>query len=169
MLIGGNVKILIKAAALLAVVVALGACATEQAARRSPAADYRYIYKDFDLRYAWRLTPTAEGLKVEGLVKNVRVQRLENVEVRVALLDKNRKELAEAVAFPLPQPIDSDDYRSFDVLLKGGQQEPGSLLRFVVNYVASSSQGSYSWTSNFTVDAATGQRLGVQKSKDLDW
>jgi len=163
------VKILVRLAALLAVVAALGACATEQGVKRSPAADYRYLYKDFDLRYAWRLAPAAEGLKVEGLIKNMRAQRLENVEVRVALLDKSRKVLAEAVAYPVPQPIDSDDFRSFEVLLKGVQQEPGSLIGFVVNYVASSAQGSYTWTSNFMVDAATGQRLGVQKSKELDW
>ncbi|GFO67982.1 hypothetical protein GMLC_15610 [Geomonas limicola] len=161
-------RILVRLAALLAVCVALGACATEQGMVRSPAADYRYIYKDFDLRYAWRLAPVAEGVKVEGLIKNVRGQRMENLEVRVALLDKNHKVLGEALAHPLPQPIDSDDFRSFELHLPKAQ-EPGLMLRFIVNYVVSSSQGSYSWTSNFTVDAATGQRLGVQKSKDLDW
>lgn len=162
-------KILVKIAAVLAVVVSLSACATEEVAKRSPAAGYSFIYKDYDLRYAWKTSASDEGLRVEGLIKNVRFARVERLEVRVALLDKSRKELAEAVAFPLPQPIEMDDFGSFVVLLKGKKPAPGDLLRFIVNYTASAGQSSYSWTSNFTVDAATGQRIGVQKSKDLDW
>jgi len=103
------------------------------------------------------------------VIKNVRYTRVENLEIQVAVLDRNRVVLGEAVARPLPQPIDLDDYREFEVLVKGVKPAPGLLVRYQVNYLASSGQSSYPWSSSFLLDAATGQQPGIQKSKDLDW
>lgn len=162
-------KLVTKVVMALAVLIFLSACATDATLKPSPAEGYSFFHKDFDLHYAWKTEQSDQGLRVAGLLKNVRNPRIESVEVNVALLDKSKKTIAKGTYFPARQPIDQDDYRPFDVVLKGSKISEGDLLQFIVNYVASAGQSSFTWTSSFTVDAKTGAIVGVGRAPDQRW
>jgi hypothetical protein len=164
-----TLKIMIRVALALAVLISLTACATSDAAKRNLLANYAFIHKDFDFRYAWKTGQTGKGLLVEGLIKNVRYPRVENVEINVSLLNKEKKVLAKATTFPAGQPIPSNEYRRFELLLKDVQLSEGDQLQFLVTYVGSAGQEAISWISSFTVNAATGQVKGVRVQTGDDW
>jgi hypothetical protein len=155
-----------------ALLLALSACATSSNStvptRNNPVAGYSFIHRDFDLRYAWNTKRSDSGLRVEGLVKNVRYPKVDNLEVKVMLVSRSHQVLAEGIAFPLPQPIDIGDFRSFAVVLQGAQPMPGDQLQFVASYAANAAQGSFSWTSNFAVDALSGKLVGPKES-ETEW
>lgn len=160
-------KIAVRIALVLAVLALLPACAT--APKPNPAAGYSFIHREFDLHWAWSTKQVGQDLQVDGLLKNVRYPRVESLEVNVALLDKSRKTIARGTSFPVPQPIDVDDYRPFDVVLKNARISEGDLLQFVVNYVGSAATSSVSWTSSFTLNARTGQPVGVGRVPTQEW
>jgi hypothetical protein len=163
-------KLLTRFVASLAVVISLTACAAPNAVTLSPAAEYTYRHNDFDFRYAWKTSQTDKGIGIEGLIKNVRYPAVEDVEVRVSLLNKEKKLIAEDVTFPIPQTIRIEDYRSFEILLKNAKISEGDQLQFLVSYSISEGLNAYKRKSNFTVNAATGAFPGTaKKSDDEQW
>jgi hypothetical protein len=164
-----TLKILIRVALSLTVLISLTACATSSAVKQNPAGNYAFVHKDFDFRYAWKTGQTSKGVVIEGLIKNVRYPRAENVEINISLLNKAKKVLAKATTFPVGQPIPIDEYRSFELLLKGAQLSEGDQLQFLVTYVGSAGQNAVPWISSFTVNAATGKVTGAGEHTDDEW
>ena len=164
-----EMKVLKRVAISLTVLISLSACAAPYAVKEGPAENFSFRRSDFDLRYAWKTSQTDQGVRIDGLVKNVRYPGIENVEIKVSLLDKTQKIISEGVAFPLPQPIPMDEYRSFGLLLKNAKLSEGDLLGFQVNYNASEGQNAFSWKSSFTVKAATGAAIGFREKAENQW
>jgi len=162
-------KILRCIAISLTVFISLAACATSSATKQNPADEFTFKHRDFDLRYAWKTLQTDKGVSIDGLIKNVRYTNIDSIEVKVSLLDKSRKVLAEGVAFPVPQKIQLDDYRNFAVFLKDAKLSEADQIRFLVDYSASDGQNALSWTSTFTVKAATGAAIGVGPGTENEW
>ena len=161
-------KMLRRVAVSLAVLLSLTACAASTV-KQNPAADFAFIHKAFDLRYAWNTRQTDQGVRIDGLIKNLRPPRVENVEIRVRLVNQAHKRSSEGVAFPIPQPIDENDYRSFELRLPHAELAAGDQLQFITSYDVAAGQGSFSWISNFTVDAVTGAVVGARKDLSDEW
>ena len=162
-------KILRRMAVLLTIALSLTACATQGATSQNPADKYTFTHKAFDLRYAWNVSQTDQGVRVDGLIKNPRYSSIDNIELRVALLNKAHQVIAKETTFPIPQMIQIDDYRNFGLLLRNAKLSEGDLLRFMVRYNVSEGQSGNFWVSGFTVDAATGAIVGRQEKNDDQW
>jgi len=162
-------KILRGIAISLTVLIFLAGCATSSAMKQNPADNFSFKHRDFDLRYAWKTAQTEKGVSIDGLIKNVRYNNIDNIEIRISLLDKAHKVIAEGVAFPVPQKIQLGDYRNFGILLKHAKLSDADQIRFLVNYSASEGQSAFTWTSNFTVKAATGAAIGVGPGTENEW
>lgn len=164
-----TLKTLGRLAILLSLLFSLTACATSGALKSNPAAAFSFAHRDFDLRYAWNASQTDQGVRIDGLVKNVRYSRIDAMDIKISLLDKSRKVVAEGVAFPIPQPIENADYRNFGVLLRNAKLSDGDLLQFMASYNGADGPTSFPWTSSFVVNAATGVALGVSEKADDEW
>jgi hypothetical protein len=161
-----GMNILSRLAVLLVALVSLTACAGH---RPSPAAGYNFIHRDFDFRYAWNTAQTEKGVSIDGLIKNVRSPRVEQVEIDVSLLNKSRQVLAKSTTFLPTQAFEMDEYRRFGVQLKDAKISGGDLLQFLVHYTVAEGQSSFSWTSSFTVDAITGTVAGRTETYEDPW
>jgi hypothetical protein len=162
-------KILARAAMSLAVVISLTGCAASHAAKPNPATDFNFIHKASDLHYAWSAKQTDQGVRIDGLVKNVEYPRIEGLEIKVSLLDKAHKVIAEAVSFTVPYSIQVNDYTNFGVQLPKARLSDGDLLLFLSRYNAVAGQSSFSWFSSFTVNAITGEVVGRREKSDDQW
>ena len=163
-------RILTRVAVSLTVLISLTACATSDAVKHNPAETFTYQHRAFDLRYAWKTSQTDQGVRVDGLIRNIRYANIERIDIKVSLLNKAHQLISEGVAYPVPQPIQINEYRNFDLLLKNAKISEGDLLQFLVNYSASEGQNGINWTSNFTVKAATGALVGTAEEKtEEEW
>ena len=153
----------------LAALISLTGCAASYATRYNPASDYSFMHKDSDLHYAWNAKQTDQGVRIDGLVKNVEYPRVESLEIKVSLLDKAHKVISEDVSFTVPYSIQSNDYTNFGVLLPKAKLSEGDLLRFLSSYNAVAGQSSFSWFSSFTVNAITGEVVGRWEKPDAKW
>lgn len=146
-----------KFAWLLAFLMALTACAAMPVAQQKPFAAFPFHHNAFDFKVGWKIFPTEQGLLVDGIMKNVRYSQVDDLEVTVSVLNKGNKVLAEATAFPIPRPINLDEYRSFDLLLKKVILTQGDVLHFLIQYRAvDDERSSFKWISSFSVEALTG-------------
>ncbi len=140
------------------------------AAGTSPVSDLPYRHSAFDFKYAWKAAPLGQGMAIEGLVKNIRYFNVEGAVLTVSLLNGERKVLAEATTFPIPQQIRMDEVRPFDMVLKGAAPNPGDRLRFLISYRAFDGRdGVGFWMSSFTVDATTGAVLAEKVKPATGW
>jgi hypothetical protein len=159
-----------KVAASLVVLISLTACGASYAVKQNPAAGYSFKHKDFDFWYAWEIGHTDKGMSIDGLIKNVRYNTVEDADVKVSLLNKAHQVISEDVTFLFPPVMKIDDYRSFRLLLKNAKLSEGDLLQFLVNYRASEgSQNGSAWRGSFIVNAATGSIVGIQDNAANQW
>ncbi len=130
------------------------------AAETGPAAVYPYRYSSFDINVAWNTLPSGKTLMVNGLIKNMRYTQIEDIDVTISLLDKEKKEVSVGGALPIPIVLKSYDSEPFSAPLKGAELRPGSALQFVIRYrVNEGGTDNYTWMTSFTVDAASGALL----------
>jgi len=162
-------KIALRVAASLAILISLTACASSKAGKPGPAAPYTFRHKDFDLRYAWNTSQTDQGIRIDGIVKSVRYASMDDLEVNVALLDKDRKVIGQGSTFVAPPALKIDDLRGFNLLIKDAKLSPGDMLQFVVDYKATESYNGVNWHGGFTVNAMTGAPIGVGRSPEEEW
>jgi len=164
-----DVRILSRVAASLTVLISLAACAGTQVTKQNPADNFTFKHRDFDLHYAWNASQIEQGVRIDGLIKNVRYPNIDDLEIKVSLLNKEHKVIADGVAFPVPQKVQVNDYRSFGMILKNAKLSGGDQLQFLVSYSASEGQTALSWVSSFLVKAATGAPIGVGEGSDDEW
>jgi hypothetical protein len=166
---GGALNILRRAAVVIALSLSLTACAS-YTAKPNPAAGYAYQHKDFDFRYAWNTKSSDDGLRVDGLIKNVRYDLVQDVTLRLSLLNKDHKVISQGVALPLPQTVPLDDYRSFQFVFKDAKLQDVAELRFGISYIGveTGPQG-INWNGDFTVDAATGLPTDHGRKPAEEW
>ena len=144
-------------AALLSILVVVTGCVMISVPNRQPFAGLPYRYNSFDLKVAWKVEPTRQGLAVDGVLKNVRYARMDDLDVTVSLLDPRQRVLAKARTFIIPRSANLDEYRNFDLVLENVTLKKGDLFRFDIHYVAVDDHDStLNWYTTFIVDAETG-------------
>jgi hypothetical protein len=162
-------KIFAKVAISLAVLTSLTGCAESYAGKHSQPIGFSFIHKDSDLHYAWNARQTDQGVRVDGLVKNVEYPSIESLTIKVSLLGQGHKVISEGTGFTVPYSLPNDDDTSFEVLLPKAKLSEGDLLQFLASYNAVAGQTSFSWISSFTVDALTGEVIGRREKSDDQW
>lgn len=130
-------------------------CASVQTRRPKPFAAFPYRHNGFDFKQAWKASQTPEGLAVDGVLKNIRYFRVENLQVSVSVHRKQRQVSPEETYF-ISGNMEREEYRDFGVMLKQVTVAPGDQLHFVISYNALDGSTPFGWTSEFTADALTG-------------
>jgi len=133
-------------------------CASMQAPKAEPFAEFPFRHDGYDLKSAWRTSPSQQGLVVEVALKNERYVSVDELELQVSLLTQGSKVIVEERAL-LPGSLRNDEYGNLVVVLKNASASPGDRLHFRLQYSATDGSTGYKWMSDFTVDALTGVRI----------
>ena len=148
----------------------LVACGTLPGVQQRPAAGYPFRHNAYDLKIAWKTDRLDRGIVIDGLLKNVRYQQIEDVEVTVSVVDKDNKTLASDRTFLLPFPLKTDEYAPFGLTLKDVALANGDVFRFLIKYRANDDDfSSFTWLSNFKADAITGATINEEVDNPDRW
>ena len=137
--------------------LALSAC-TQAVRPEDPFAGYPFRHKVFDLHFGWKTVPTAAGIQVDGVVKNVRYFQVGDLMLTLSLLDGGGTVLARDSFIFIPFRLPQDDTAPFSINLTA-VPPPGARIQFLYRYRpiegGMDGDGGF-WMHLFTVDAATG-------------
>lgn len=111
----------------------LAACAGYQPPRHDPAL-YPHRYKGYDLAFAWETGREAGSVTVEGFVKNNRNAFLRGLELTAELVDNEGRRLSTATFFFIPDLVQLDETRPFDLKLSVPPGSAPKRLRFLYKY-----------------------------------
>lgn len=111
----------------------LAACAGYQPPRYDPAL-YPHRYKGYDLALSWKTGLEGGNLTVEGLVRNNRNAYLRGLELTLELLDSEGRRLSAATFFSIPDLVQLDEIRPFDLKLPVPPGSAPKRLRFLYKY-----------------------------------
>lgn len=160
-----------KALAILTMVLLMAGCGLHQHSHQLSLAEYPYRYADFDYKYAWNTTATDEGTLISGVIKNVRYAYIDSVVMKIALLDKEGKKVAEASGFPMPQQSREGDTCHFSILLAQSKPVRGDIFQFQIQYTGNEggNQSGVNWYSSFKADAVTGTAVRPSGRNPDQW
>lgn len=138
---------------------ALSGCASLlQAPTAEPAASFPFRHDGYDLKTAWKTSPSPEGLVIDFAMQQERYAALDELRLDVALLTKSNKVKSHESAL-YSGLLRDGQYGYLSVLLKGASVSPGDRLHFRLQYNAMDGSTGYKWVSDLTVDAVTGTQL----------
>ncbi|GFO61098.1 hypothetical protein GMST_34230 [Geomonas silvestris] len=121
---------------LVLVVALLAGCATSrEAGGRYKMEQYPLHYRQFDVELAYRVSDLGSQTLVDGMLRSLRYQYMEDAEVWVAALGSGGKTEARTVSY-LPHELRQGEIASFSAKLPV-QVAPGSTLRFTYKYQGS--------------------------------
>jgi hypothetical protein len=148
----------------------LPACSANYAVtQQNPASGYPFRHSDFDYKIAWKTTQVNNAVVVDGILKNVRYQSIESLELTVLLLGAGGKVRARATAIPIPQESRINDVISFSAQLHDVAINPGDTLRFEIQYEGEDDGEGIDWLSTFSADAMTGEPRHKANLKPEEW
>ncbi|GFO67934.1 hypothetical protein GMLC_15130 [Geomonas limicola] len=116
----------------LVVVLLAGCVSNREAGGRYQMAQYPLHYRQFDVDIAYQVRNVGSQTLVDGMVRSLRYQYLDDGEVWVAALGPSGKAEARSVSY-LPHEVRQGEVASFSVQLPV-QVAPGSTLRFTYKY-----------------------------------
>lgn len=137
-------------------------CASVNAEKPKPFTGFPHRHNGFDFKQAWKATQTPQGMAVEGVLKNIRYDRVENLEIAVSL-QRDGKQISAEEPYYLGS-MERAQYRDFAVLLKQVTMAPGDLLQFITKYNGLDGTTTFRWVGDFKADAVTG--IAVQKPEE---
>ncbi len=137
-------------------------CASMPVEKPKPLAEFPHRHNSFDYKQAWKATQTSQGIVVEGVLKNIRYNRMDNLEIAVSV-QRDGKQISSEESYSLGS-LDREEYRDFDVLLKQVTMAPGDLMQFIIKYNGLDGTTTFKWISDFKADAFTG--VAVQKPEE---
>jgi hypothetical protein len=120
---------------IFAMVVFLGACATRPDIDLQRFGALPQRYSQFDAVLAWEIKGADSTMMIDGEFKNVRYAFMDNIEVRVAVLDAAGKISAHAEDFIIPHLLGLDGAAPFSLKLPV-KAVAGTKLRFTYSYTA---------------------------------
>ena len=148
----------------------LAACGIQASAGRVGVADFPYRSSAFDYKMAWKTTRTDNGVNIDGVLKYIRYAHIDNSQITVWLLDRDRRVLARAADIPFPQQRQKEEESTFSLKLDNVVLDQGDILKFVIHYQGKDGEtGGIDWVSGFSADALTGEVLRNESSKEDGW
>ena len=120
----------------------LSSCAGYVPPRYDPAL-YPHCYRGYDLALAWKTGREGVNLTVEGFIRNNRNAHLQDLELTITLLDEKGKRLSTATFFFIPDLIQLDEIKQFDVKLRIPPEAAPTRLKFHYSYHLRGDGGGY--------------------------
>lgn len=74
-------------------------------------------YTNFDVKMEWDIKIIDRKTVIDGLIRNIRYSKMEDIEIWVKHLDANGKTVARAVDLVMPRQLDLNAVASFTVIL----------------------------------------------------
>ncbi len=111
----------------------LSACTGYRPPRYDPAL-YPHCYRAYDLALAWKTGREGAGVTVDGFVRNNRNAFLRGLELTIELMDDREKKLSEATFFFIPDLIQLDEMKPFDLKLPVPADAVPKRLKFRYKY-----------------------------------
>ena len=121
---------------LLSCAVLLGGCATTPDVNRLRLQSLPQHYSQFDVDLSWEVKSAGGETFIDGELKSIRYQFMEDIEIWVAVLDATGKTVGRSVSYLIPYEVKQGDIVPFSLRLPVAAQ-PGTKLRFTYKYVAS--------------------------------
>lgn len=136
---------------LLLLGLGLAGCVTFPDVNRQRLETLPEHYANFDMALAWETKPVAAGLEVDGVVKNRRYERMVEIEVWVAILDKAGNVVARSVSYVIPRVLLLDEVAPFDLTVPA-PAPPGTRLRFTYRYYTHEQENGLGWMQSFETE-----------------
>ncbi|GFO55547.1 hypothetical protein GMSM_25540 [Geomonas sp. Red276] len=131
-------------------------CASKEAVKKD-AKSYHFHHKGYSFKIAWELVPGHDGVAVQGLMQNITLRKVEDMEVTATLLRGANDEVAEGQTYVLGSLKDGES-TDFDLYLPKAVLTPGDRLAFRIKYTVPGAAG-YTWATNVVTDAKTGAAI----------
>ena len=116
--------------------IIFGGCASSPDVNRQRLGSLPQHYVQFDVDLAWQVKSVGSQTLIDGELKSLRYQFMENTEIWVAVLDAAGKPAARSVSYLIPQELKQDEIAPFSLRLPV-PAPPGTKLRFTYNYSGS--------------------------------
>jgi hypothetical protein len=136
--------------------VAVGGCATYRDVNHEKLSSFSQHYEQFDLKMAWNVKAEGDKTILDGVITNVRYNRIYDLELRVAALDNEGKTAAHSI-FTMNE-LKRDDTVPFSTIV-AMPATPGTKLRFTYRYKSSDGGGmsGEDWMQSFETIIPAGQ------------
>lgn len=155
---------------LLAGLLVMAGCVVQPYVKDADITGYPNRHRNFDYHYAWKAENTAEGVVIEGVMKNVRYFYIDSITLTVELLDRGGNRRAGETEFPRPQLTREGDVSRFGLLLRGVTPAAGDSFRFTNHYTGSEGNDEkIDWISIFSADALTGRVISPAGANREGW
>jgi hypothetical protein len=109
-------------------------------------------YTSFDVKMTWDIKTIGSNTVIDGVIKNIRYAMMEDIEIRVSLLDSNGKTVSSAVDFVMPRRLDMDETTAFRVMLPVVAPH-GAKLVFTYRYDGYDGGDGTKWMQSFDSSA----------------
>ena len=116
--------------------ILLGGCASYPDVKQQRLDSLPQHYVQFDVDLAWEVKHVGSQTLIDGELKSIRYQFMEDIEIWVAVLDASGKPAARSVSYLIPQEVREGDIVPFSLKLPV-PAPPGTKLRFTYNYSGS--------------------------------
>ena len=137
----------------------IGACASHPDMNLARLETLPQRYSQFDLVMGWEIRPDNAKTTVEGVARNVRYYMMRDLEIWVALLDRDGKVAARGMTFIIPSDLGMEQSAPFAVRLPV-TVNPGDRLRFTYKYRGSDGgdglERGLDWMQSFVVVVPAG-------------
>jgi hypothetical protein len=111
----------------------LGGCASVPDVKQQRLQSLPQHYSQFDVEIAWQAKSVGGQSLIEGELKSIRYQYMDNIEVWVEVLDAVGKPVARSVSYIIPHEVKQGEIEPFSVKLPVAVP-PGTRLRFTYKY-----------------------------------
>lgn len=112
-------------------------------------ANYPVFRKNFDVTIGWNVSVNDRETTVAGYVRNNRYHVMQDLELRIKLLDASGAERDQKTFLIVPSDLRLDEYANFSVVF-GNRAQPGDKLKFLYRYTGvEDNDGAMSWMDSF--------------------
>ena len=109
-------------------------------------------YSQFDVNVGWAATSGNSATTINGIIKNVRYIRMDDLEVWVSLVDAKGNLVARSVDYIIPSKLDRDDVATFTIILPAAAPADAKLIftyKYVGNDGGGDDGGATKWMQSF--------------------
>jgi len=118
---------------LFSLLILLGGCATYPDVNQERLASLPQHYSQFDVDLSWQVKTDGTQTSIDGELKNLRFEYMDDIEVWVAVLDAAGKTKAKSVSYINPHELKRGEIAPFSLRLPV-PAPPGTKLRFTYKY-----------------------------------
>jgi hypothetical protein len=146
----------------------LATVSTAGAAGGNPAAGLANRHNGYELKLAWQELQANGDVVVKGLIKNIRQNKVADLDVAVFLLDGQNRIVAADRTYPLPAPIVDHEYVPFNMTFRNMAAD--STVQYVAFFIRYRNVDDLGWgNSSFRYDLASGKEIEEKSLYRDEW